>query len=110
MKIVEAHSLKKRKIIAVTVWPFIFTYSVEKLNEGTNLQHELIHAEQQKEMLLLFFYLWYGIEFLIRKWQGYLDPYRAISFEEEAYRNEHYEDYIKLRPRFAWLKYCRSSG
>lgn len=60
-------------------------------------------------MLFIFFYIWYGIEFLIR-WigNGFRDfhgCYRKISLEQEAYDNDDNPDYLKTRKHYAWLKY-----
>lgn len=83
--------------IAITLWPFIFAR--HELSE-TIIRHERIHGAQQKEMLLLPFYLWYGLEYLLR-----LCQYRNISFEREAYANEHDKNYLASRKHYSWLKY-----
>lgn len=71
------------------------------------LRHEKIHTYQQVEMLFLAFYLWYVLEWLIRLIQ-YRKPhqaYRNISFEREAYANQHISDYKNHRPHYAWIHY-----
>lgn len=71
------------------------------------IQHERIHWMQQMEMLILFFYLWYGIEYIIRRFQ-YTSHYRAyynISFEREANKHEHNPDYS--RKPYGWVHYLR---
>ena len=75
-----------------------------------SINHESIHTEQMKEMGYIFFYLWYVIEYLLirlfHKKQG--DAYHDVSFEEEAYNNEHDLNYIKFRrKRYAWIKYIK---
>lgn len=75
-----------------------------------DLNHESIHAKQCKEMLGVFFYLWYVIEYLIRMPMCGFDAhaaYRNISFEREAYSNQGVMDYTKERRHFAWLEYIR---
>lgn len=57
-----------------------------------------------KEMLYLFFYLWYAIEWLIRLC-GRKNAYRNISFEKEAYFNEHNTKYLENRKHYAWIKH-----
>ena len=115
--------------IAMTVWPFIFVrnQAASRYNVVAN-NHEHIHAEQQKEMLLVgivlaaigyvfvglwallfvpLFFWWYGIEYLYRLCQ-YRDTkkaYRNISTEREAYANEKDLTYLTNRRRFAWTKY-----
>lgn len=71
-------------------------------------QHENIHLQQELEMLFIFFYLWYGIEWLVRLiGNGFNahEAYHSISFEQEAYENEDFENYIRLRKHYAWTKY-----
>lgn len=115
--------------LAMTLWPFIFIR--EELAKAYSVivnNHEHIHAEQQKEMLLVgivlaaigyvfvglwallfvpLFFWWYGIEYLYRLCQ-YRDTkkaYRNISTEREAYANEKDLTYLTNRRRFAWIKY-----
>ena len=70
------------------------------------VNHELIHTAQQKEMLYVPFYVWYGIEWLVR-FLLTMDAgraYRSILFEREAYANGSYPDYLGHRRRFTWLR------
>ena len=92
----------------INLFGILFVRENAKLAEET-ITHESIHTSQMKEMLYIFFYLWYGIEFLIR-WAGtwfsdWNKSYRGISFEREAYNNEDNPDYLKTRKHYAWLKY-----
>lgn len=57
-----------------------------------------------KEMLYVFFYLWYVIEWLIRLF-GKGNAYRNISFEQEAYSNDDNMKYLDIRKHYAWFKY-----
>lgn len=70
------------------------------------LNHESIHTAQMKEMLYIFFYLWYGVEWLIR-WVGCgfkaKKAYRSILFEKEAYKYEKDIEYLQRRKSFSWL-------
>lgn len=106
MKIVKVNCLGKRTI-ALAVFPFILVNKNKDLSE-TNLRHELIHHAQQKELLLIGFLLWYGIEWLFRmvQYRLYLDDaYHNISFEREAYANELDGGYLKKRKFWNWVKY-----
>lgn len=71
------------------------------------LNHERIHLRQQLELLLIFFYLWYSIEFLFRlvQYRNRNQAYRNISFEREAYQHEDNSDYLRTRRLFRFLKY-----
>lgn len=58
-----------------------------------------------------FFYLWYGIEYLIilcfAKWNKQNERYHDVSFEEEAHNNDSNLDYISTRKHYAWFKYIK---
>lgn len=89
---------------ALTVWPFIFVRC--KLSD-IDLNHERIHGRQQAEMLLVFFYVWYCVEWLVRVCL-YCDGHKAyknISLECEAYSNEEKADYLNYRRLWSWTKY-----
>ena len=70
-------------IFAITLWPFII--SREEMSEDV-LTHEIIHIAQQKELLVLFFYLLYGWDYLIGvvKYRDKEKAYYQIRFEQEA--------------------------
>lgn len=71
------------------------------------LNHERIHLRQQIELLIIPFYLCYGIEFIIRYFQykNWDKAYRNISFEREAYGNESDLEYLKKRKFWGFLKF-----
>lgn len=98
----------KNKIIpfgrfdAMVVWPFVF---VKDDVSDKVINHERIHARQQIEMLVIFFFMWYVVEWLIRKIFGNGIAYRNISFEREAYLNQLNSDYLQHRKFFSWTKY-----
>ena len=96
--------LTRGKVIAITLLPIgIFTRDDEV--SDITINHELIHAVQQREMLYLMFYLWYFIEWLIRLLINGKQAYRKLSFEQEAYDNDWSLYYLDRRKRFAWWKY-----
>lgn len=77
---------------------FLIVRNENSLTEKT-LNHESIHSAQYLELLIIFFLLWYGIEFLVRwigngfrDWNG---CYHKISLEQEAYDNDDNPDYLK---------------
>jgi len=94
---------------AITLWPFIILRSQHDVQNKSLIIHERIHLRQQAELLVVFFYLWYLIEYLIYRIQGktHFEAYRSISFEKEAYTNEWKQDYPAGRSYFAFLKYIR---
>ncbi len=95
------------KAQAITIFPFIFLkYSTDKKNRIL-INHERIHILQAIELLILPFYIFYLLEFVIRLFQyrNFTRAYLNISFEREAYSNEHNLDYLRTRPLFSVLKY-----
>ena len=83
---------------------FGFVLSVRPLS-ATELNHELIHAAQQKELLYIPFFIWYFIEWLILyfKYRNWEKAYFHIRFEKEAYHNESDLDYLNHRKHFPYL-------
>ena len=91
----------------LTLFPFIFLkYGFLTKNEIL-INHEKIHLRQQLEMLVVFFYLFYGIEFLVRLFQykNWYNAYKNISFEREAYLNENDLNYLKNRRFWRFITY-----
>ena len=91
---------------AMTLLCFIFVRRGFELSDE-DIRHESIHWEQQKEMLILPFFLWYLIEFILNlfKFNDWSKAYRNISFEREAYDFEKKKYYLEWRKRFAWFNY-----
>lgn len=91
---------------AMSAWPFIFVRKEAQVDDAT-LTHERIHGEQQKELLIVGFYLLYGTEYVVRliQYRDFHKAYRMVSFEQEAYRHENDKDYPDSRRHFAWIKY-----
>lgn len=92
---------------AITLFPFIFLS--EKKTENYIINHEKIHIKQQIELLIVPFYLWYGLEFLFYwlKFKNREQAYLSISFEKEAYSNHYDFTFLKKRPFFNHLKYMK---
>ncbi|MGC4040277.1 MAG: hypothetical protein QM710_05705 [Flavobacterium sp.] len=91
----------------ITLFPFILVSAKELKENAVMIDHERIHIRQQIELLVLPFFIWYGLEFLV-KWAGCRDrnkAYRNISFEREAYANEKDPYYLKKRPFWNFLRY-----
>jgi hypothetical protein len=91
----------------ITFFPFVFLSSKTDKTNIVLLNHERIHLRQQLEMAVVFFFMWYGLEFFYRliqhrKWKV---AYYSISFEREAYQNEKNLDYLKKRSFWSFLRY-----
>ena len=92
---------------SITIFPFIFLLHKGDRENRVLVQHEKIHIRQQLELLVLFFYVWYFVEFLIRyvQYKNWNRAYRSISLEREAYANEKDLYYLKQRSFWRFLKY-----
>ncbi|SDR65899.1 hypothetical protein SAMN04515667_0065 [Formosa sp. Hel1_31_208] len=93
--------------IGITVFPFvILKYQYLKTNQKL-INHERIHLRQQLELLIIPFYVFYGIEFIVRlvKHRNWRQAYQNISFEKEAYANEKDLNYLESRPFLNFKKY-----
>jgi hypothetical protein len=71
------------------------------------LQHEHIHLRQQRELLVLPFYLLYLLHYLVNiiRYRNHNKAYRHICFEREAYACEVQADYLKNRKWMSWISY-----
>ncbi len=92
---------------AVAIWPFIILKSKDLKGNEVLINHERIHLQQQKEMLWLFFFIWYMVEFLVKliKFKKMMMAYRNLSFERESYANENDLNYVDKRKFWNFLKY-----
>lgn len=93
----------------LAIYPFIFLRNKNLKENLKIINHERIHLRQQIELLWVFFFLWYGIEFFIR-WIQFRNPLTAyfnISFEKEAYANEVDMNYLKTRKLWSFWKYLK---
>ncbi|MDO5106130.1 hypothetical protein [Capnocytophaga sp.] len=91
---------------AITLYPFILVRERANCNSPLLINHERIHLRQQKELLVIGFYLWYLLDFLWKyiKYRNWDKAYYNIIFEREAYDNESDLEYLKTRKKFAYLR------
>ena len=91
----------------ITFFPFVILTNRNDAMDTVCINHERIHLRQQLELLILPFYVWYGIEFLIRLLilRNKNKAYKGISFEREAYENEKDLNYLKSRSFWNFLNY-----
>ena len=107
MIIVSNNLIPFKGFTAITLWPFIFIRrDKEQYYTNTVDCHEHIHGEQQKEMLIIFFYLWYIIEWFIKLcyYHNSITAYKNTSFEREAYANDGDFNYPTQRKHYSWIK------
>lgn len=98
-------SFMRRKGIAL--FPFIFLKGEKDLKDPVLLNHEKIHIRQQLELLVVPFYLIYGVNYLYNliHHSKHEAAYRNIIFEKEAYDHEADFNYLKRRSVFNFLNY-----
>lgn len=96
-----------KDVVGMALFPFILVKESCLKSNTRIINHEKIHLRQQLEMLILPFYIWYGIEFLFRwfKTKNKDVAYRSISFEREAYTNECNLNYLRKRKFWNFIKY-----
>ena len=95
--IIKNNIIPFKRYKAINLFGILFVrYELSEID----LNHEAIHTRQMKELLFIFFYLLYGLEWLIRLFIN-TNAYRNISFEKEAYKYEKDLDYLKNRKLFA---------
>ncbi|HKX86611.1 MAG TPA: hypothetical protein VJL37_08055 [Flavobacterium sp.] len=94
----------------ITFFPFVFMKDKNDRQNPVFVNHERIHIRQQLELLILPFFIWYGIEFVCRwiQYKNRHEGYRNISFEREAYANEKDLDYLKSRPFWGFSRFVFS--
>ena len=93
-----------KDVVAVALFPFVLVNKNKNIDQQI-INHEKIHLRQQVELLIVFFYIWYGIEYLIKliKYKNSDIAYRNISFEKEAYKNEQELKYLNKRKFFSFI-------
>jgi len=107
MIIVTSKYLIQNGIRGLTLFPFIFVAKQSDLKDEILINLEKIHIQQQKELLVLPFYIWYLIDFGIQflKFKDKNKAYRNICFEKEAYANEKNLSYLMKRKFWNFLDY-----
>ncbi len=102
MKVVVNKILPPKGFTAINLFGVLFVRKryLWRLSELV-FRHERIHTAQMRELLFIFFYIAYFLEWvywLIRSlFNKEINPYRSISFEREAYLHEYDADYLKRR-------------
>jgi len=109
MFIIVAKYLIPKGYRGLTFFPFVFIKYVIDSDNKVLVNHEKIHIRQQLELLVLPFFLWYFVEYALRllQYKNANLAYRNISFEREAYANEHQLDYLKTRRFCSFLNYLK---
>lgn len=103
MKIFRSKRIPFKGFAAINLFGFIVVRRGIFANE-TLINHERIHTAQMRELGFIFFYLLYGLEWLIRlPMKG--NAYRNITFEQEAYDHQNEPSYLEVRKHYAPYRY-----
>ncbi|MCA0154344.1 hypothetical protein [Winogradskyella vincentii] len=96
-----------RGYLGITLFPFMLLKNKALSKNSVLINHEKIHLKQQLELLVIPFFILYGLEFVIRliKHRNWHLAYKNISFEREAYINESNFDYIRNRKNWSFMNY-----
>ena len=103
MKIIKIIFIPLPGFSAINIFGVLFVRKDVHI-DGRMINHENIHTAQIREMLYVFFYIWYIVEWIVRLFMKG-NAYRSIGFEREAYDNENDMDYSSVRKHYAWFKY-----
>lgn len=108
MKIIYNNIIPFKGFKAINLFGMLFVRKGMNMTD-IDIRHEQIHTAQQREMLYVFFYLWYVIEWAIRLclYRHAHKAYRNISFECEAYDMQRDLLYLDDRKHYAWVKYLK---
>ena len=100
-------SYNDKRVTAMAFWPFILFRHLRYSNIKEIENHELIHHQQQKELLVIPFYTLYFLHFLfcLLKYLNYKKAYYNVCFEKEAYAHEKDFNYLNERKWSAWYNY-----
>lgn len=92
---------------AMALFPFVIIKNESIKNNKIIINHEKIHLKQQIELLIIFFYLWYILEYFFHfiKFKNRRKAYEQISFEREAYANEQNLNYLNNRKLWNFISY-----
>jgi hypothetical protein len=107
LMILVTRHLFYRNYVGLCLWPFIILREESLREDPVLINHERIHLRQQAELLVVFFYIAYLLEWVIKS-AYYLDCYRGyknISFEREAYLYEKDCQYLENRRPLQFLQY-----
>jgi hypothetical protein len=109
MLIVRNNIIPFKGYKAVNLFGILFCRKDAEMDAVT-INHESIHTRQILEMLILPYYIWYGIEWVIRRWKygSWHKAYRNIAFEQEAYHFQNEGWYLKCRRHYYWWKFYNS--
>jgi hypothetical protein len=104
MKVIYNKFIPFKGFLAINILGVVFARKEYKPLKWQTLNHEAIHTAQMREMLYIFFYSWYILEWCVKLCKYGKNSYRNLSFEREAYTHQYDESYLQCRHHYAWWK------
>lgn len=101
MKIIYNNIIPFPGFKAINLFGILFVRKGCKMN-AVDINHEAIHTAQMKELLYIFFYLWYFVEWIVRLFKKG-NAYRNIRFEKEAYKYQNNLQYLDTRKHYNYI-------
>lgn len=109
MKKIYCKHFPLKGFLAMAIWPFVFIRKdCSRIFSEKDERHETTHILQQKECLLIAFFVVYCIEWIVKLPFCLFNTdraYMSVSFEQEAYEHELEVGYNNVRRHFAWIRY-----
>ena len=104
--IVVENSVLPPKGFAAINLGLVFARDIRDMTDNVT-RHEAIHTMQMREMLYIFHFLLYGLEYLVKLCicLNADKAYRSISMEQEAYNNSGNLQYGGERRMYGFGKY-----
>lgn len=94
----------------MTLCHYLLCLKKKPLPDAIFMNHDNMYARQQKEMFILFFYLWYLIDYVIPRCDRFHhEAYLRISFGDKTYAREAEEAFLKSREPCAFLTHFKES-
>ncbi len=86
MKIIYNKYLPLKGFMAINLFGVVFARKECCPLPAKTTTHEAIHTAQMRELLYLVFYVWYGVEWVVRliQYRDTIAAYYNIPFEREA--------------------------
>jgi hypothetical protein len=105
MILIVSKYLVPKSFRGLTVFPFVVLREQNAQDYLVLMNHERIHLRQQIELLVLPFFVIYGLDYLVKliRYRNRNLAYRNVVFEREAYENENDLTYFKSRSYWRFM-------
>lgn len=109
MKIIYKKNFPPKDFAAINILGVIIVRKDYGELTDAEVLHEKIHTRQMIELLIVFFYISYFLEWLVRlvQYRSLSSAYYNISYEREAYSCMHDPDYLNKRKSYSFIYYYK---